>query len=209
VGKITALLIIIGIISFLILLLICPVSLTVDLNDQLKVIIRYLFVKINIKPKEQKNKKELKKSEEPKKKKRKNPFKEMVKEEGLSAAISKVCFLVKMTMDKQADLISHIIIRKFRLNISVGGNDPAITAMEYGAVCATVYPLRGLAASLMNFKENQVNIISDFNSEESKVIFHAKIQLRPIFILTAVISAAWQYLIYIIKEKNSKKKINL
>lgn len=205
--------VILGIIALILLLLICPVRFKFSYDDELKVSAGYLFLKYSIVPARPKSAKKIKKQKKEKltkekdssfKEIKKNPFKKMVEEDGFAAAISETCRLIKLLLNRLRILLSHTVIKKLRLSISVGGDDAADTAIQYGGVCAAVYPLVGIAASFVKLQGQQIDIAPDYSESKSEIKIAFTAKLRLFHILSAAIYAAVKYIK--IKLENTKIK---
>ena len=203
-----ALYIIGGILLSLFLLLMIPVYLTLDYDKKMRVDVGYLFLKINIigdnRPQKAKKKTQKNAKKDQKKGKKENFLKEKFKEKSVSEIVSEVADLLKSALKRLFPLFKHIIVRKFYLALKIGGEDAEKTAITYGRVCSAVYPVRGMLAQVLDFRENKVFIKADFNSEKSDALLHLKLNFRPIFAVIAAVSFLFHYIISKIKNKTNK-----
>ena len=83
-------------------------------------------------------------------------------------------------------LIKKVIVKKFRLNIIVASDDAAQTALLYGGVCSVLYPVVGFLETVMDFKEDNMKIVCDYESAQPDLDFYAEIKIRVIHLLIAV-----------------------
>ena len=175
----TAVIIVFSIIFVLMLILLLPISVGVDIGDKTKFDVKYCGIKIfnNAKaPKEQENEKQQEQKAE-------NLitafFKNQKQEKGFLGAI-KFCFsLLNIIIKKCFFIIKRIKVKKFRLNLIVATNNAAHSAIEYGAVCAVVYPPLALLEENGCLKSEKIDVLADFEHKESRfsVSFVAKSNL--------------------------------
>lgn len=83
-------------------------------------------------------------------------------------------------------LIKKIVIKKFRLNVTVASDDAAETALLYGGVCGVLYPVVGFLETVMDFKEDNMKIVCDYDTAQPDLDFFAEIKIRVIHLLIAV-----------------------
>lgn len=83
-------------------------------------------------------------------------------------------------------LIKKVVIKKFRMDITVASEDAAHTALLYGGVCSVLYPVVGFLETVMDFKEDNMKIVCDYESAQSKLEFFAEIKIRVMHLLIAV-----------------------
>ena len=198
-----ALYIIFGILLLLFLLLIIPLYITLDYNGNLRLDVGYMFFKTNIigdKNTEKEQKTVKSKTQKP------NALTKKFENKDISEIILQSVELLKIALDRLKPLVKHIIIREFYLALTIGSEDAEITALTYGRVCAVVYPMRGILAAVMNFKENKVFINADFNSKKSSAVVHVKLNFRPIFAVIAAFSFIIHYIIVKIEDKIKNKE---
>lgn len=199
----TALWIILGIIAVICLLLVTPVKAEVVLQDKITATIKYLFFKHKI------NNVNPGLDDEPETPKGAEPDKldyirELVDKKGLAGAINELCDILKLILLRIKLLIPHIIVSKFNLKILVGSDDAAITALEYGAVCAIAYPTLGYLESLVKFKKQKIDISCNYNNENSVLEMNAILKIRLIFLFKAFNSFVLSYIKKTIGNNNKK-----
>jgi len=199
----TALWIIIGIVAAICLLLATPVKAQVVLHDKISATVRYLFIKFkfhNLNPMID-DEPETAKGEEPDKL---DYIKSLIDKKGFSGAVYELCDIFKLIIKKVKLILPHIIVKNFNLKIRVGSADAAISALEYGAVCAIAYPTIGLAESLVKFKKQKVDISCDYNNENSVLEMNAILKIRLIFLIRAFSSFVLSYIKNTIGNNNKK-----
>lgn len=194
----TALIVILSILLFILFLLVMPVTIYLNYGDELKISVRYLFVKIKLVPKKEKKKQEKKSSSSQKEKDKKkkpekeknNQFKDILKEQGLKGIIYLLKEIIKILKNTLNSMRKHITIKNFNLYIAVASEDAADTAVNYGYACAVVYPAFSFICSAVGkVKKHNLQISADYNSKETKTLCDLKASIKPIFIISTAFSA--------------------
>mgnify|MGYP002521136116 FL=1 len=176
--------IIVGAIFVVILLLTFgKVTIIFDYKDDLILKVKYLFIPI-VKIPADKPKKE-KKPKKPKKSKKKpeaeNPeeAKEKPKKKPALEDILEVAKLAVNSVGKPLKkIIKRTIIDHLSIDISVGGEDAAKTAISFGATNFAVGSALGWLDTFFTLKKPDcINITADFASEETKIDCYCEIKL--------------------------------
>ena len=81
-------------------------------------------------------------------------------------------------------LLHRGTFRRFSLHIAVGAGDPADAALDYGMVCAALYPVLGLLQSAIRFRRPDIAVTCT-EEPQTNVEFSAKFSLRAILIVRA------------------------
>ncbi|HHW46324.1 MAG TPA: DUF2953 domain-containing protein [Clostridiales bacterium] len=167
--------------------------------------IGYLFFKRTVYPKTGAKKAKKVKKEQPK---QEDTFLQKVKEKGISSSISEYASNVFELLKRIRWLLRKTFVKDFVLRIDVASSDPGTTAIEYGGVCAVVYPLISFAYTLTNFKNPRIEINADFDSEKPAVALRFKLLIIPVFFNIAGIGLIIKYITKI-KDDNKVKSIKL
>lgn len=117
--------------------------------------------------------------------------KENSEKQGISESVDKIVTAFSLLFGRISWLLGKIKVQRFHVLAICGGSDAADVAMEYGVVCAAIYPLMGYIETNLNVKENatDVRIGCDFENEAYfETDFKAK--LRLIHIVRAVLRNA-------------------
>ena len=196
----TALWIIFGIILFFVALLSVRVTVSFDYNEQLKLDVRWLFIKIQIYPiksrkkKEKKPKKEKPEEEEPSeepeepKPKKENIFVTFYKNQGFDGVMELLGSTKRILGGMMSSMGKHFIFRKLKLYITVGsGDDAAATSMLYGKTCAAVFPVMGLITNTCHVKEYDCAVRPDFIKGEKSAVVLVVFSVRPIFYINTLL----------------------
>ena len=177
--------IIVGAIFAVILLLsLGRVTVIFDYKDDLILTVKYLFIPIMKipadKPKKEKKPKKAKKSAK-KKDEAENSQKteEKPKKKLELADILEIAKLAVNSVGKPLKkIIKRTIIAHLSLNISVGGEDAAKTAISFGATNFAVGSALGWLDTFFTLKKpDDINITADFASEETKIDCYCEIKL--------------------------------
>ena len=109
-------------------------------------------------------------------------------------------------------IFKSVVINSLVIAMQVTGEDSAKTAMNYGEVCAAVFPAVGLMCSTIRVKRYKINITPDFIGSGNKAYFSAVISVIPIRIVNAAIIFLFQFLFKVLAKlllggrKDSVKK---
>lgn len=103
--------------------------------------------------------------------------------------------------DAQATLLKvkkKVRIDIIKIDLTVGSDDAAQTAITYGEACAVIYPVESALETLVKVKKRQITINADFNGSVNIGFFcRASISLGNL--LTISISSALKILMLLIK----------
>ena len=213
----TALYIILGIIAFFVILLSIKFAVTVHYEGDVAVSIKWLFIKINIlpkqekKPKKEKKKKEKKKEKkeeepkkedetvkEPKKKKGDNMFVRFYKNRGVDGVVQ----LLKDAVAALGGMFGRIgrafTFEELYIDLKIGGADSADTAIKYGEVCAGAFPAMGLFVNKARVKKYSIDISPDFIYNKTEARLHTQISVRPVKLINAVFVLVFELLFKVV-----------
>ena len=183
----------------MLILIFMPVSLILDYNEEFGFSVRVFGIKVA--PHKEK-KKAIEKTED---KPKKTSLKNRIKRDGISETLKKGTEFLKGALTRVKKLLPHIKVRDLRIKISVSGNDAALTAIEYGAVCAAVYPFLSWLYSVLNIKAKQIDVISSFENNESYVHFHIKLCSSAIWLFIAAYGVYKEYTKLTEEQSNERK----
>ncbi len=163
-------------------LLLFPIRITANLCREPEFIVRYLFFKFRIIPGKEKQKKEKRKKKKPQtdnEAKKPKPK----KHHGISYYADKYGDIIKAILKASGKLLKRMVIKQLSVNIVVGDEDAATTAIEYGAVCAVVYPIVSMVESGLTVKERKINIITDFDAKTSSGELYVDMHIRVLQVI--------------------------
>lgn len=208
----TALYIILGIIAFFVILLSVKFTVTVHYENDVAVSVKWLFLKFDILPKkekEKKPKKEKKKIEEkpkeesevipePKKKKKDNMFVRFYNNRGVSGVVQLLKDAAKALGGMFKRIGRAFLFEELIISLKVGAGDSAETAIKYGKTCSAAFPAMGLIVNTMRVKKYNLEINPDFIYGKNEARLHTKISVRPIKLINAVIVLAFELLFKVV-----------
>ena len=192
---------ILGAVALLIfLLLFSSVSVSCRVDDEVKVKIRYLFLKFNL-PKHRKKSKNKAKTTQT----NISYIKQLIEQNGLLGAIKELLFIVKTILSRGIKMAHHIRVKRFDMVVTAASDDPAKTAVEYGALCSVVFPALSGFQSLMKWNDRKTKVLvnSDFCVEKPTLLIDFKIKLKLFFIVKAGLSV----ILALVRRKISKTPI--
>lgn len=216
-----ALWIILGILALLALLLVLPlrIYLKYDADGGLRYRVKYLFLTLADSEAPEKPEQPVKKAAEAEKKRSGSGMaakllsflgledvssaanaKKALNEKGLAEMIRGVFGAVKALFSRISRLVCHGEFRRFDLRIVVGDTDCADAAMNYGELCAAVYPLLAFLESKLKFRRRNIDLRCDFSAESTEAVFDGQLHYRPVYLLGFLLGLVGQYL------KQDKKK---
>lgn len=219
----TALAIILGIIAFFVLIFSIRFTVYMTYDEEFKLDISWLFIKLHILPKKEKPEKEKKskKEKEPKeedteqppeeekpKEKKDNIIVSFYKNQGFSGVLQLLKDTVNAINGMFGTIFRHFVFRELKLYMTVGASDAAETAQLYGKTCAAVFPAMGLITSTCNVKEYDCAVRPNFMVAEKTAIFRVVLSFRPIFATTAAVVLAFKLLFKVVIKllKNKPKE---
>lgn len=226
----TALYIILGVVLFFIAVLSIPVVLDMEYGDVFKLRVSWLFVKFNILPKdesEKKPKKEKKpKAEKPQAEKapaetsvtdapkKDNPIKIFYEDQGVLGIVELINNVASYLGKFSKGFLKSIYIKKLRIRIWVTEGDAAQTAIKYGKFCQMIYPPLGFICSSCHVKDYDVNIWAEYCGDKTKGEFETKVSLIPRSVINAGIAFVFRLVVRLVKAllvyfKAKKKNNNL
>ena len=191
------LLILAGIILIILLLLLCPIVIKIEYDEKPHLRVGYFFpvFRIPLEKKEITDPKKLarieKKKQKKEEKKKRAEEKKRLKEEKLR---KKAEAEGKPLPEKKPNFIVSLVISKMDLQIAVGSEDAAQTAILYGRLCSAVYPLINLIASHVKKCRHRERIAPVFTSEKTRIMFVMKVRILPFFILSGAVQAGLRFL---------------
>lgn len=228
----TALWILLGILAFILLIVVIlsvKFTLFMSFDDEFKLAVKWLFIKINILPKaekEEKPKKEKPKKEKPEKEKKKldeeekqeetaeteKPKKDNIlvafyKNQGLSGVIQLLNDTVSAIGGMFGSIFRHFVFHELKLHITVGTDDSAQTAILYGKTCASVFPAMGLITTTCKVKDFDCRVEPNFFEPEKSAKFNVVLSTRPIFIINAVVVLAFKLLFKVVLKLLTKSSV--
>ena len=216
------------IIFALIMLFLCSsIHIIISYDGEFKLIAGLGLIRLNVlklvskftgKPKKEKPKKEEtkedQKEEEPKKEEEKedakpksNVFKEVIELRGFDGAIDLLSEFASLLAKFGHGLFKHFIIRKIAVEYAVCGKDAANTALKFGAVNASIYPLIGKISTHSPVKKTNINIYADYLGQIEKQSVYIHMSYRLISLIAVALGALGDFLKIMKREKSINARI--
>lgn len=183
-----------AVVIVLVTILLIPVYVGIEYNNNISVWVSYLFVKITVFPlREKKSKDKKKKSKSVKKEAKKDKDKEKGKKKKQS-----IMDILKMVTDIiraiDGKLKKVIIISDIKVFMEVVGDDACETALSYGKVSAGINTALAILKNLIIVKRSRVSVFPNFTGEESKTYLLVKFRVIPAAAVIAVIRIILSYI---------------
>lgn len=210
----TALYIILGIIAFFVILLSIKFTVTVHYENDVAVSVQWLFLKFDILPKKEKEKKPKKEKKkktkeekpkeesevirEPKKKKKDNMFVRFYNNRGVSGVVQLLKDAAKAVGGMFRRIGRAFLFEELIISLKVGAGDSAETAIKYGKTCSAAFPAMGLIVSTMRVKKYNIEINPDFIYGKNEARLHTKVSVRPVKLIGAVIVLVFELLFKVV-----------
>ena len=198
----TALFIVLGILALILTLLLLPLTFNFSYANEVHYNFKYagfnLFnsekkLNINKIKRKKKSNKTKKNNHQASNEKEENFFKKVYNKKGIIGTIKYFANILVIILKKLLWLIKHFKFKNFNFNLTIASENAANTAIEYGSVCACVYPVLSLLESALDFKTKKINISADFDHTlpTLEICFSVKTQL--FYWLIAIILAIFEF----------------
>lgn len=193
------------------LLLLSPVRFSASFQEDWNVVAWYLFFRFQLAPEKPKKKKRRAKNEPQAPKQEKEPEKssklrDIIKERGVKGFLSFLLQIAKASAGGAKKIIRHLVIRRCSLTVTVGGEDAAENAMEYGYLCAAVYPAAGAVIANVKCKRHDIKVLCDYQKSETSVDFSGIFSIKLVFVLAAAATALIRFFKAEIKNRNTQNQ---
>lgn len=178
----------------------CPVSVEAEFEEEFSARVRYLFVSYRIYPRPEKpEKKKRKKAPPPEKKPSK--LRELLRKRGVSGFLELALEFSRIALGGAKKLLSHTVVDRLLLDLSVGGDDAAAVALNYGRACGAVSTALGALLSAAKCRKPHVEVAPDFLGGKSAVHFRVRLKIRLCFLVFSALSALFGFVRLYLKIK--------
>ena len=191
-----ALYIIGGILLLIALILLLPITAQIKFRDDLNLKIKFLGITVYKLKQDEKPKTEKKKSEstdQKPKEKEQGIFSKLKAKHGFKGAIKELFDFASAVIREIKPQLLKIKFRKFKLDLIIVGEDAAMTAIEYGAVCGIVYPVLSFIDQNLNIKLKQINVEAGFKHKESEFSTSFDVKANALLLLIIAFKALKEY----------------
>lgn len=190
-----ALYIIGGILLLIALILLLPITAQVKFKDDLDLKVKFLgFTVYKLEEENQKPKKAKEKvPKQTPKEKEYGIFAKLKAKHGFRGAIKEIFGFAGSVITQIKPQLLKLKFRKFKLDLIIVGEDAAMTAIEYGAVCGIVYPVLSFIDQSLDIKLKQINVEAGFKHSESEFSTSFDIKANALLLLIIAFKALKEY----------------
>lgn len=190
-----ALYIIGGILLLIALILLLPITAQVEFKNDLDLKIKFLgFTVYKLEDEKPKPKKAKEKAlKQTPKEKEQGIFAKLKAKHGFRGAIKEIFGFAGSVITQIKPQLLKLKFRKFKLDLIIVGEDAAMTAIEYGAVCGIVYPVLSFIDQSLNIKLKQINVEAGFKHSESEFSTSFDIKANALLLLIIAFKALKEY----------------
>ena len=182
-----------SIILLLALLLFSSVSFEAAFEEEFSARAGFLFFHVRLWPRPEKEPAAQPpgKEEKPAPKKKPSKLRELLQKKGVSGFLELLRAFSRVAYGSVKKIFSHTVIRLLLLDLTIGGEDAAQTAVRYGRACGLVSTALTALLSAAKYRERHVNVrvTPDFQNGNSSVQFHVLLKIKLLFLLSAALSA--------------------
>lgn len=208
--------ILIAILFVLFLITLIPVGIKARFQNKVYCDLKIGFIKIRLLPEKPKKKKteEKPKVKEPKPKKENQKEKEislkkLLKQNGVSGIINILKKIASLAVGALKDVFKHIIIRELSIDVVIGGDDAAETALNYGKACSVVYPSVSTITQACICQDFNVLVSPDFtDGSKSSASCKLEADIKIFWLVKAVIVHGFKALQVLIKLRKANETVN-
>ncbi len=175
-----------AVVVFLIFLLFSPTHLIFSYEENLKIKMKILGIKIKI---FEKNKSETGKHATEKKQKNQNP-KKSEKKRSLTENLQMASRLLKTSKDALTEIFEKITIEDLTFKLKITGQDAAAVAVNYGHASTAVYCIFSIINSIKRPKEYEVLVTPDFLSQKSQIELNLDLSARLFYLMFVTLKYA-------------------
>ena len=127
----------------------------------------------------------------------KGSIKELIEERGLIGFIKMISEIAKIVLSRFGRIFRSCVIEKFELLASIGGEDAADAALNFGRLSGILYPLLSILLNAARRYKSHIDMRPCFTTEETRVRCEARIAIVPIsaqhHALMAVLRTVWMF----------------
>ncbi len=202
-----------AVLGLLLLILLLPIGVRLEYGDELFLWLRIAGFSIPILPAQEEEEEVSKKTNPKKKKRKKQPevshkkepenksqksagfgakMKEIAKYQGVSGLLSLLKDLAGIAGGVLKNLWSHVVVKKFDLLLTIGGEDAAETAILYGRLCGVVYPAAGTILQGCKCRKYGITVQPDFDRKETAAQFSFCGRILLVFVISSALGGLFR-----------------
>ena len=126
--------------------------------------------------------------------KKENFISKTYKQRGLIGTMRYFSEIIAIVFKKLWWLAKRFKFRHFQFDLTIATEDAARTAIQYGEVCAILYPVFSVIQASTNLKPKSININAAFEKTEWEFKTCILVKAKLFFWIVAIVGAVAQYL---------------
>lgn len=194
-----ALIIVLALILLFTLICFVKLDFTATYSDKLTLKLKVLVFDFTLVPKKKKKKpkksRAKKKKADDKKEDDGSYVKKLSERKGVEGIVSMLIELSKLAASTLKGVLSHTVINKFDIKLTVVGEDAADTALKYGKVCSVFYPAVTIVCESAKCRDYSLDVTPDFADDAvAKVKADFRFYIRTFFALKYGLKALFKLL---------------
>lgn len=96
------------------------------------------------------------------------------------------------------DLLQSLVIDELYIDVMCNRHDAASTAIYYGEVCSTLFPMLGALVTKYKVRKYDINVYPDYIAKHSSASFAVSMHLYPIYVIAISVSLVVKLLFKVI-----------
>ena len=96
------------------------------------------------------------------------------------------------------DLMHSLVIEELFVDVRCTKSDAASTAIYYGEVCSSLFPMLGALVSKYKVRKYDINVYPDYLAKHSSASFAVAMHLYPIYVIAIVLLFAFRMLFKVV-----------
>ncbi len=145
------------------------------------------------------------KQESEKDEKKPSAIKQLTGQRGVSGFVELIFVVLRIAGGTFGKIFRGIIIKRLKIHIKIGGDDPADTAVKYGALCGVLFPAIAMIIGVARTRHKDVLIEPDFNSPDNMTVCEGIFVVIPIMVVGYLIEAALKLFLSELKRSIKEK----
>lgn len=131
------------------------------------------------------------------------------KSKGGKIALGDIIRIIGNLLKEVKDTFGHCTVKKLWLTYKCTGEDAAEAAINYGKLCAVVYPFIGLVHSLfkVKMKNERVNLLCDYDGDDDHFWFEIVLSVKVGRLLLVAVKILGKEIAHIFKKQAGEEKL--
>lgn len=119
--------------------------------------------------------------------------KSILRKKGFKGFVEFASDILKLGVSILRKILKRTTIKELELEVKVGCEDAASTAVRFGQICTVIYPLISILTSRNIPKKYHIDVSPDYKNESCSVKFKLRIYARLFYIIYTVIIFSRRY----------------